>query len=158
MLINTNESENCGALSIKRGTGYFMMITQKNEVPSTLINKQINLTPGYVNEIILQPTYYRRYTEHLGKCSSKIKWKFIKDENYIQTACFTECIGVRIIQQCKCYAIQWSQFHDTLLNQSKELEIPKSSVKKCGFTGMLCMQNFLEWQLSPKDFCTHCKT
>lgn len=156
LLMNTNESEYCGLMGKWRGVGVLAMIHDRQQIfPSFFQTSHMYLQPGYIHNIVLAPTIFRRNTAGLDRCTNPI-YRLGDYHYYSLSLCRGLCFLTIVVKNCKCVSSLTSGSEKFF---SAQFGIPLDKYPICATVNQfICLkQAELDIVNNPGEYCPVCK-
>lgn len=152
IMLNTNQSDYCGAYRKYSGAGFFLKVHDPGVLATFQLDSHISLKPGYKHSVVLEPTIWRKKTETLGRCSSFMDSPLYPGtKTYLKEDCFLQCYNRKVIDQCQCLPLN--------MVASGHLNITDKPLKICWGVSSSCVKTIrdLVLDIGMQKLCPQCK-
>lgn len=159
LLLNVHQDEYCGYWWDFGGHGFRCYIHDTTKV-ETFNSAQglINIHSGKSYNIVLKPRYYKKNTEFMGRCQSKMTLENLDvTGDYLNSMCVFLCYVQYVYGECSCLPLVIKAMNiDKII---KVLNVNTTSGKICEeIADLLCFNKRTERFLFnyEVEMCTHC--
>lgn len=140
-----NQSDQCGNIEMKEGSGMLFHVHNKETIPSRFASKYSYLSPGFHTSVSLQKIKYNRKTENLGRCSHHVElYIALNADQYYQDKCYYQCYGELVVKNCHCFPAQMISFREKFNRKFKQFGINNNDLLLCQPSDNKCLKKLFD--------------